>query len=59
MNGYIIKHKGKVYATNADNLMDAEEKFLQEFGIDPVDYVEVIPLSSIGQENGIKKVIYF
>lgn len=32
MNSYLITCGDKVYATNADNLMDAEEKFEYEYG---------------------------
>lgn len=31
MNGYIIKVGKKVFATNAENVMEAEDKFFEEF----------------------------
>lgn len=31
MRGYIIKVGKKTYATNAENIMDAENKFIEEF----------------------------
>lgn len=31
MRGYVIRVGTKKYATNADNLMEAEDKFINEF----------------------------
>lgn len=31
MNAYLITENGKRFITNADNLFDAEEKFVSEF----------------------------
>lgn len=31
MRGYIIKVNKKTFATNAENVMDAENKFIDEF----------------------------
>lgn len=31
MNAYLISEGGKIFITNADNLMDAENKFYEEF----------------------------
>lgn len=36
MNGYVMEYQGKRYATNADNLMEAEENLFEHLGT--VDY---------------------
>lgn len=32
MNGYVMDFGGKRYATNADNIMEAEEKLFEHLG---------------------------
>lgn len=34
MNAYIIKRKGRRYITNAENLMEAEDKFVEQLELD-------------------------
>jgi hypothetical protein len=51
MEKYLIVYEGKRYATNADNIEEAEYKFIQNYQIDEEDEVNVIVTALIGDSR--------
>lgn len=60
MNIYKIKHKNKIYVTNAENLIEAEDKFIEQFNIDLKISTNILTEKVEDDENiNIKGVIQF
>lgn len=57
MNSYLIKTKNSSYITNADNLMDAEEKFFNEFP--DLDYVNIKQIELSPRLSDDENIVFF
>ncbi len=57
MKEYIFTYEGRKYITDASNQMDAEEKFMEEFGEDPIDCKIVKDLDSLIYSE--EEIVYF
>lgn len=58
MEKYLITFRGKNYGTNADNLLDAEMKFIYEYDIQP-DEEDEIRVSLFGDIKDDGDIIFF
>jgi len=58
MDKYIITFRGQNYATNAENLLQAEMKFIYEYEIKPEDEDE-IHVTALGEITDDSDIIYF
>lgn len=58
MEKYLITFRGQNYGTNADNLLEAEMKFIYEYDIQPEDEDD-IHVSTFGEIKDDSDIIYF
>lgn len=60
MNGYVMECRGKRYATNADNIMEAEEKFFTHLGNVDLDVkCKITQVDSLEALNDKTEIIFF
>lgn len=58
MEKYLITFHGQNYCTHAENLLEAEMKFIYEYDISPEEEDEM-RISTIGEMKDDSDVIYF
>ncbi len=54
-----MSHGGKRFATNAENMMEAEDKLATYLELDELGKCQVILLNSIDDVKGKEEIIYF
>lgn len=59
MNTYLIAHGGKRFATNAENMMEAEDKLADYLELEELQKCQVILLESMDVVKGKDDIIYF
>ncbi len=59
MNAYILSHGGKRYATNADNMMEAEDKLIDYLEVSDLLECQIVPVESIELLEGDESIIFF
>ncbi len=60
MNGYMMEVSGKRYATNADNLMEAEEKLFEHLGnVHPDIKYKIYQVDSLDSLNSKDEITFF
>lgn len=60
MNGYVMECRGKRYATNADNILEAEEKLFTHLGnVDLNISCKISQVDSLEALNDKKDIIFF
>lgn len=60
MNGYVLEYRGKRYATNAENVMEAEDKLFTLLG--DIDLGKSCKVSQVEQLDPLRadtRVIFF
>lgn len=59
MNAYLISCEGKRYATNADNMMEAEEKLCEYLETEEIGKCQFIPVESMDFLASSADILFF